>query len=139
MTRSIPLRSDNRTHSMKIKYKIAKWIYHRGPDWGGCPSPPGTECVLHFGDVYEETGRYSYVATTYNNDGFELWIGTPNKWHVFYSAKQARRLAWFILWDWWFVSTWFGVKRKIWYWALHLDCERQNISPPVERTSRRTP
>ena len=108
-----------------MKMKLSRWLYNTlGADWGGTPSPPGSECELDFGELDGNKNdpssmRPMYVARTYCNDGFELWLGTHDKWHVFYSAKHARRLAWFILWDWWAVSTWFGLKRELWYWALH--------------------
>jgi hypothetical protein len=59
------------------------------------------------------------IATT-GNDGFELWLGYPHKWHAFYRSDHARRLAWFILWEWWIKGTWCGLKRNLWYWALHI-------------------
>ncbi len=99
-----------------MKLLLAEWIYkHLGVNDG---HPPGSECELDFGEL-EEDGRPMQIARTYNNDGFELWLGYWNKWHVFYQQEHARQLAWFILWDWWAKSTWFGLKRKIWYWALH--------------------
>lgn len=109
-----------------MKDKIANWIFDNlsGDNSRHCV-PPGAECQLNFGA--EDAPQ---IATTYNNDGFELWLGTPHRWHVFYSAKAARRLAWFILWDWWIVSTWYGLKRRIWYWALHHDVQSwRNESP----------
>lgn len=85
----------------------------RGIDGGA----PGEECRLLFGEI--DDGHPMFTATTYNNDGFELWIAyTRGRWLVHFDAKEARQLAWFILWDWWAVSTWFGLKRKLWYWAL---------------------
>jgi hypothetical protein len=80
---------------------------------------------LSFGD-----DDYERVATTYNNDGFELWLGEPDRWYTFYSAHEARQLAWFVLWDWWIVATWCGLKRAIWYWALHVIVHRE--TPSVE-------
>ena len=77
---------------------------------------PGTEPKIGFG--YIENGKHVHRATTYNNDGHELWLSFANKWIVYYEARDARRLAWFILWDWWIVSTWCGLKRRIYYWAL---------------------
>lgn len=99
--------------------KIAKWIYNKlGDDFGGTPSPPGSTQWLYFGEFDKEEGAKPYVAHTGCNDGFEVWLGTHHEWHVFYRAKDARKLAWFILWEWWAKSTWFGLKRKIWYKAL---------------------
>jgi hypothetical protein len=98
----------------RIRSLVADWAFVA---LSGDPSeycmPPGSECRLVFGGP-----EMSQRATTYNNDGFELWLGTAHKWHVFYKAREARRLAWFILWTWWAKSTWFGLKRRIWYWAL---------------------
>ncbi len=59
-----------------------------------------------------------------NNDGFELWMGYPNEWHHHMHSKDARRLAWFILWTWWAKGTWFGLKRWIWYKALNKHVNR---------------
>jgi hypothetical protein len=99
------------------KLKFAYWIDKKfGEDFGGNSAAPGSTAELNFGEM--DGARPMYVARTYPNDGHDLWLGTPEKWHVFYSEKEARRLAWFILWDWWAVSTWFGLKRKIWFWAL---------------------
>ncbi len=104
---------------MMGRLAIARYIHKRLRARGSEPiSPgiPGTEPELIFGEP-DDRGRPMHVATTYNNDGHELWLGYHTKWHVFYKARDARRLAWFILWDWWAVSTWFGLKRKLWYWA----------------------
>ena len=100
---------------------IAQWVFYNlsGSRDVYC-TPPGSECRLEFGE-----GGTSDLATTYNNDGFELWLGRPDKWYVFYSAKQARKLAWFILWEWWAKSTWFGLKRNLWYWGLSQRCRRR--------------
>lgn len=105
--------------SYPINLKIARWIYKvLGENWGGgMASPPGTSQEIEFGEL--DNGKPMYVATTYNNDGHEIWIAwNGGEWITFFNQKTARRLAWFILWDWWAVSTWFGVKRAIWYAAL---------------------
>ena len=51
------------------------------------------------------------------NSGYDIGIGTPNKWHVILHGAVARRLAWFILWNWWAKGTWFGLKRFIYHRA----------------------
>jgi hypothetical protein len=109
-----------------MNMKIAKWIHKNlGDEWGGTPGPPGVLAELDFGGL-DTDGRSMFVARTYPDDGFNLWLGTHDKWHVFYSAPEARRLAWFILWTWWIKGTWFDLKRKIWYYALHLIVEESN-------------
>lgn len=97
---------------------IARWIFkHLSGNPAEYCVPPGSEVELEFGEM--DGGRPVFIATTYNNHGFELWLGyNHGGWTTHMWAKDARRLAWFILWDWWIVSTWFGLKRKIWYWAL---------------------
>lgn len=106
----------------KVKYALAQWVYCRlGDDYGGSPSPPGVVCHLEFGGC-DDDGLPTEIATT-NNDGFELWLGWRSEWHVFYKAKDARRLAWFILWTWWVKGTWCGLKRWLWYRALSYRVE----------------
>jgi hypothetical protein len=100
--------------------KIEDWIYdHLGIEWcgkGGGMAPPGDHLTLEFGEPNDD-GRPVYVAST-TNDGFELYVGFRNEWLFHCWAGDARRIAWFVLWDWWIKSTWFGLKRIIWYWAL---------------------
>lgn len=99
---------------MTLKQKAASWVFRNlSGDRDIYCTPPGAECRLDFGEDGTED-----LATTYNNDGFELWLGNPGKWYTHYSAKQARRLAFFILWKWWTRATWFGLKRRLWYWGL---------------------
>ncbi len=83
--------------------------------------PPGSTQHLRFGEIELDDGIRPYVATTDVNDGFELWLGTMHEWHVYYRHDQARKLAIFILWDWWFKGTWCGLKRWLWYKALHIN------------------
>ena len=110
-----------------LKQGLAQWVFQNlSGDRDRYCTPPGAECRLDFGE-----GGTSDLATTYNNDGFELWLGRPDKWFTFYSARQARRLAWFILWEWWAKSTWFGLKRRLWYWSLSTRCAQQ---PPQEES-----
>lgn len=87
--------------------------------------PPGSTQFLKF--CAHDDNDYQ-IATTDNNDGFELWLGSPHEWHVFYSAPDARRLAWFVLWEWWAKSTWFGLKRAIYYWLLRNEIKWLNAS-----------
>lgn len=89
----------------------SEYIYqHWGTDWGGSPHPPGDQWRKDFGkDSYPE-------IAVWNNDGSELWLGMNHEWHTHMPRKQARRLAVHILWcD---VRLLFGLRRKVWYWAL---------------------
>ena len=112
-----------------MKNIIVDWIYKHLADehWGGGESPPGSSQRLDFGALCDD-GEPMYVARTDNNDGCEIWLGfRRGKWNVFYNQQEARKLAWFILWTWWAKGTWFGLKRKIWYWALHEQVTRMNL------------
>jgi hypothetical protein len=60
-----------------------------------------------------------FTATTYNNDGHDIWIEyTGGGWICHLRQGESLQLAKIIVWDWWIKSTWFGLKRKIWYWSL---------------------
>lgn len=112
--------------------RFAHWIHDvLGDEWGGSPSPPGSVQRLEFGEVDSGTGKPSYLATTYNNDGCEVWLWWAGKWAAFYREKDARRLAWFILWNWWARGTWFGLKRWIWYKSLHVIVESYKKYKPI--------
>jgi hypothetical protein len=80
------------------------------------PRPPGTAAALDFGEP-DDDGRPMYVARPLN-DGFELWLGYRHQWLFTCRAADARRLAWFVLWRWWVVGTWCGLRRWLWYRAL---------------------
>lgn len=115
-----------------MKQKIADWIYH---NLSGDPEHqehvvPGDSLHFEFGERDSDPGpmhnRPMFTAVT-SNDGYELWIAyTGGKWLVHFRKEYARRLARFILWDWWAKSTWFGLKRKLWYWALRTRLMRQS-------------
>ncbi len=53
-----------------------------------------------------------------SEDAWTLWIGTATEWHTHMSRGDAHRLAWFILYRWWIRAEWFGLRRRLWFWAL---------------------
>ncbi len=104
--------------------RLARWIYnHLGTDFCGSPGAPGNEeCIYWDAENWKPIDRGSrdhpYYVARIGNDGFELWIGTGAYWDFFMPIKQARRLAWWLLWmriRW----EWFGLRRWLWYQALH--------------------
>ena len=109
---------------MNLKLRLAKWAYHafssgESLESTGGESPPGDWMRHRFGEI-DDDGKPMYVAHT-SNDGFEIWIAyNDGDWLVHFNAETARDLAKFILWNWWGKATWFGLKRRIWYWALHV-------------------
>lgn len=74
------------------------------------------------------------------NDGFEL-----GAWWYYDDANgrespafslnrgEAHRLAWFVL-RWWAVE-WFGLRRIVWYWALHRHVAKFKAARPVAPTT----
>ena len=79
--------------------------------------PPGAECRTQFGQL--DDGKPMFTATTYNNDGYEVWVAyTHGGWLAHFCKNDALQLAKFIVWDWWILATWCGLKRKLWYWSL---------------------
>lgn len=113
----------------KILDRIANAIYEKlGTDFGGSPSPPAAHYSLYFGGKIENhraTTDPEMVAQVLN-DGFDLYVGYPSKWLISMKEINSRKLAWFIIWTWWIKGTWFGLRRVIWYWALHRKVEKNN-------------
>jgi hypothetical protein len=80
--------------------------------------PPGSTQRLRFGPPDDAQGDGpSFVAESLN-DGFELWVGYPDRWLFHCRHEDARRLARFILWECWAKGTWFGLKRWLYYLIL---------------------
>lgn len=101
--------------------------------------PPGGPARFESGPdaKYDRDRDLVHVFTT-NNDGFELWLGYPDQWLFHCSRRQARRLAWFILWTWMVRTDWFGVRRWAYYKALHsvVETSRRQNERAQEVTSR---
>jgi len=89
-----------------------KWL---GDQLCGSPVPPGSTQHL---DFIDKMGLDWHISTS-SNDGFWLSIGYGGETKVDFWDNDARRVAWFILWKWWAKSTWFGLKRALWYRLLH--------------------
>ena len=122
-----------------MKLRIARWIKkHLGDDWGGNSCPPGILAELDFGSQ-DDDGSPMLVARTYIDDGMTLWLGYRNQWRLSFSDYDARRLARMILWDWWAWGTWFGLKRWIWYKALHVVVESHKRHAPSNNAVHLTP
>ena len=83
---------------------------------GSFDAPPGSLAQLAFGPA-DDDGAPLYVASA-RNDGFDLFIGYRDRWLFHCEARHMRRLAWWVLWEWWAKGTWCGLKRRIYYAAL---------------------
>jgi hypothetical protein len=89
-----------------------------GTDWGGNSNPPTDNYVLRV-----RHDDFTHVWSV-GNDGMELWVGYPDEWLFHCSMREARRAAWFILWDVWARGSWFGLRLWLWYRALHRAVRR---------------
>ncbi len=98
-----------------------------GHEWAGSTVPPGDHLNMRLRDYgRDDRGREVYYVAATSNDGFDLWLGKSYEWDTFMSAPEARRLALFILWRWWARGTWFGLRRRLWYWLLRRRIARHH-------------
>ena len=83
-----------------------------GSDWGGNHAPP-----------FSKTFRYPWGDTerlfASNNDGMELWFGYPKEWTWHISESEVRLLTRYLLVEWYLKARWLGLRRPIYYFALH--------------------
>lgn len=88
-----------------------------GTDWGGDYAPP-----------FAKTYRYKWADTervfANNNDGMELWFGYHDKWEWHIGNNEVKALTKWLIWDWWIKARWLGLRRPIYYWALHSGLHR---------------
>lgn len=110
---------------MNPKLTIANWMYINLNGGKEECTPPGHRLELKFGALDVEDGEPVLGAVTVN-DGYDLLVSY--RWPsdiVDLQHWEARQLAWWILWDWWAKATWFGLKRRLWYWALGVRLRSQ--------------
>ncbi len=58
-------------------------------------------------------------------DGFDLVYGTAEASYTVLqlSPQTVLKLAWFVLWRWWFRGTWCGWKLDAWQWTVEVQVE----------------
>lgn len=84
-------------------------------DWLGSTWCGNTGCVP--GSHLDTALEYPPVVHV-GNDGFEIWLGTPDEWLCRMNRADAKRLAFWILFRWWAMAEWFGLRRWLYYKAL---------------------
>lgn len=70
--------------------------------------------------------RKKYFGTDlvcFNNDGHEVWLGTSDTWHVFYSHSVFRQICFWYLAQWIFID-WFGLRTFFWFKLLNRQCRK---------------
>lgn len=88
--------------------------------WGdGEGKPPQPRTMYHrAGKEVPRTDRDAMLVAA-NNDGFELWFGYEDRWTWHMGQRDVRLLTRYLIWDWYAKSRWFGLRRPLYYWALH--------------------
>lgn len=106
------------TDYRKRRRTIDRWLVDTlGDNYCGTKAPPGQQVKL-------KRPLSGVFVADYHEDGGTLWIGYSHEWLVHMGIGDSLRLARFILWDFWARATWFGLKRRIWFWALTRDLDR---------------
>jgi len=104
---------------MSIYSRIMRVV---GTEWCGSDTVPHSRTLYYADDgsghEVERGSRDAYVIAS-NNDGFELWFGTPQNWYHHMNQREVRLLTKYLLWDWYVKARWLGLRRPIYYWALH--------------------
>lgn len=78
--------------------------------------------------VQEADGSEFAVLT--QGDSMEMYRGKKVISSFSLSTETALRLAFWLIWSWWFKATWCGIKRRIWVWAFRhrLDQRKRELS-----------
>ena len=100
-------------------------LYHLLSDhWGNGDHAPSTSTEFRF-----STNSWPEIASL-REDSSVVWIGTMSEWHTNFERRDARRLGWWLLWDWWVKGEWFGWRRWAWYKLLRRRVAKYG-GPPV--------
>lgn len=67
--------------------------------------------------------KVNEVVVAFTNDAFDIHIGWSDNWAIGLDRNQFLKVCLWYLYQRSFVE-WFGLRRKIWYWALHQKCKR---------------
>lgn len=97
-----------------------------GTEWCGGTHPPMDRMTLTVNGT-ERGVEHVYAV---GNDGFELWIGYPDKWLFHTGRRGAKALTWFLI-RWW-VGEWFGIRRWLWYKLLTRRIARYPRPPALD-------
>jgi hypothetical protein len=114
-----------------VSERLWRWMYRLTRDHtAGLSGVPGNWLSLEMGPPNDDGSPLHYART--GDDAFVLWIGYRDRWWGSLPRKEARRLAWFVLWRWWARGEWFGLRRWLFYRALAREVARhQRAMPPL--------
>ena len=96
---------------------------------GGNACPPGDWMAFRYDYASAEDGRgcadgtvpqsLHYSVASITNDGFTVMFGYCHKWEWSMSFRDALRFALWLVFRVWAVEQWFGLRRWLYYRALH--------------------
>jgi hypothetical protein len=95
-----------------------------GTEYGGTHSPPEARTLYYWNGREVPRGTDEAYVIAANNDGTELWIGTPHQWYHHMGSPDVRLLLRWLIVDWYIKARWLGLRRPIYYWALHRELAR---------------
>lgn len=91
--------------------KLAGWLSSR--DKAGNIRMPGGSIGIA---MVEPDG--SQVGVIAQGDSIVLYYGKDAVTGLSLTPTSMLRVAWFSIWTWWVCSTWFGIRTRIWQWAV---------------------
>lgn len=113
-----------------LRFRVARWVAVRDKD-GKTRPPGGTTGIV----LVEPNG--STTAVLCGGDAVEVIHGKRELLTFSTTPANALRLAWFLVWTWWVKATWFGLKLRLWSWALAAPLPKSApIKAPGFRESR---
>lgn len=103
-----------------MKHAFAQWLIKRLIEGTTeRPRPPGGSEITRNIDV--DGSEFTLVS---NGDTFDIYYGRSIINGFSIEESLGRKVAKWILWDWWVKATWCGMKLRLWRWAL------ENKEPP---------
>jgi hypothetical protein len=100
--------------------RFAAWVSQRlVVRDGNAIRPPSAK--LAWSHLELDGSRLTVVS---RGDAFDLFYGRTRPVVLSITPKAALRLAWFILWRWWVLGTFCGLKTRLWNWSLSVLMRR---------------
>jgi hypothetical protein len=81
---------------------------------GPAVRPPGGGLAARFVEPGFE------MTVVHRGDAVDVYYGARSITAFSMSPGTALRLAWFIVWRWWALATWCGLKSSLWRWSIEV-------------------
>ncbi len=107
----------------RVGLKLQYLFCDNTDDPTGWLDPPNHSAALRWHPYPKKEPNY-YLCCVLNSEAPSdiVWLGSGDRWFHFYSGKEFRKMATWVLWKWvW--NDWFGLKTKLWLvglrWNVH--------------------